>query len=162
LIEQLLTGFGSATAAGLNAYIPMLMLGLLARFTDVITLPHGWSWLENGWVLAIVVPLLMLVVAAVLAWAAVKLLRRGRRRNGQELTRDWLRVLSFQSPAMIWRVWLTASPRGRHLPDCLPVFESGDDVFDACSDRAMSPVAVVADVCPALSGRGAVMAGMPR
>jgi hypothetical protein len=29
-------------------------------------------------VLAVVVPLLMLVVAAVLAWAAVKLLRRGQ------------------------------------------------------------------------------------
>ena len=26
----------------------------------------------------------------------------------------------------------------------LPVFESGDDVFDGCSDKAASPVAVVA------------------
>jgi hypothetical protein len=31
-MEQLLTGFGLATAAGLNAYIPMLILGLAARF----------------------------------------------------------------------------------------------------------------------------------
>jgi hypothetical protein len=30
------------------------------------------------------------------------------------------------------------------LPEYLRVFESGDDVFDACSDRAVSPVAVVA------------------
>ena len=36
---ELLTGFGLAAAAGLNAYIPLLALGLLARFTDLVTLP---------------------------------------------------------------------------------------------------------------------------
>jgi hypothetical protein len=63
-VEGLLTGLGLATAAGLNAYIPMLMLGLLARFTDVVSLPHGWSWLENGWVMAIVAVLLVVEVIA--------------------------------------------------------------------------------------------------
>jgi hypothetical protein len=63
-MEQLLTGFGLATAAGLNAYIPMLCLGLLARFTDLVTLPHEWSWLENGWVLTIVAVLLAVEVVA--------------------------------------------------------------------------------------------------
>ena len=38
---ELLTGLGLATASGLNAYIPLLALGLLSRFTDLITLPHG-------------------------------------------------------------------------------------------------------------------------
>lgn len=61
---ELLTGFGLATAAGLNAYIPLLMLGLLARFTDLVTLPHGWAWLENGWVMAIVAVLLMVEIVA--------------------------------------------------------------------------------------------------
>ena len=61
---ELLTGFGLATAAGLNAYIPLLALGLLARFTDLVTLPHGWSWLENGWVIAIVAVLLVVEVVA--------------------------------------------------------------------------------------------------
>ena len=51
---ELLTGFGLATAAGLNAYIPLLALGLLSRFTDLVTLPPGWAWLENGWVMTIV------------------------------------------------------------------------------------------------------------
>jgi len=64
LVEQLLTGLGLATAAGLNAYIPMLMLGLLARFTDVVNLPGGWSWLENGWVLTIVGVLLVIEIVA--------------------------------------------------------------------------------------------------
>lgn len=63
-MEQLLTGLGLATAAGLNAYIPMLMLGLLARFTDVVNLPGGWSWLENGWVLTIVGVLLVIEIVA--------------------------------------------------------------------------------------------------
>ena len=61
---ELLTGFGLATAAGLNAYIPLLALGLLSRFTDLVTLPHGWSWLENGWVMTIVAVLLVVEVVA--------------------------------------------------------------------------------------------------
>jgi hypothetical protein len=61
---ELLTGFGLATAAGLNAYIPLLALGLLSRFTDLVTLPHGWAWLENGWVMTIVTALLVVEIVA--------------------------------------------------------------------------------------------------
>lgn len=61
---EFMTGFGLATAAGLNAYIPMLLMGLLGRFTDVIALPPGWSWLQNGWVLGIVAVLLIVEVVA--------------------------------------------------------------------------------------------------
>ncbi len=61
---ELLTGLGLATAAGLNAYIPLLALGLLSRFTDLVTLPHGWAWLENGWVMTIVAVLLVIEVVA--------------------------------------------------------------------------------------------------
>ncbi|OYN80216.1 DUF4126 domain-containing protein [Mycolicibacterium sphagni] len=61
---ELMTGFGLATAAGLNAYIPLLALALLGRFTDLITLPHGWSWLESGWVITIVAILLVVEIVA--------------------------------------------------------------------------------------------------
>ncbi|HEX2285582.1 MAG TPA: DUF4126 domain-containing protein [Mycobacterium sp.] len=61
---ELLTGFGLATAAGLNAYIPLLALGLLSRFTDLVTLTHGWAWLENGWVMTIVAVLLVIEIVA--------------------------------------------------------------------------------------------------
>ena len=61
---ELLTGFGLAAAAGLNAYIPLLALGLLARFTDLVTLPAAWAWLENGWVMTIVAMLLCVEVVA--------------------------------------------------------------------------------------------------
>ncbi|MCX6482841.1 MAG: DUF4126 domain-containing protein [Mycobacterium sp.] len=61
---EFLTGFGLATSAGLNAYIPMLLMGLLARFTSLVNLPHGWTWLENGWVMAIVAVLLGVEIVA--------------------------------------------------------------------------------------------------
>lgn len=61
---ELLTGLGLATAAGLNAYIPLLALGLLARFTDLVALPQPWAWLENGWVMTIVAVLLVIEVVA--------------------------------------------------------------------------------------------------
>lgn len=61
---ELMTGFGLASAAGLNAYIPLLSMGLLGRYTNLIHLPHAWSWLENGWVLAIVAVLLLVEIVA--------------------------------------------------------------------------------------------------
>jgi hypothetical protein len=54
-----LTGFGLSAAAGLNAYIPLLLVGLLARFTDVITLPQSQQWMQSGWALAIGAVLLL-------------------------------------------------------------------------------------------------------
>jgi len=56
---ELLTGAGLAMAAGLNAYIPLLALGLAARFLEVVALPPAWAWLENEWVLAILGVLLV-------------------------------------------------------------------------------------------------------
>ena len=61
---ELLTGTGLAVAAGLNAYIPMLIVGLSGRFLDFITLPAGWSWLENEWVLGILGVLLVIEIVA--------------------------------------------------------------------------------------------------
>jgi hypothetical protein len=60
----ILTGIGLASAAGLNAYVPLLVIGLLARYTDVLTLPSGWQWLESGWVLLILGGLLAIEVVA--------------------------------------------------------------------------------------------------
>lgn len=61
---EALTGTGLAASAGLNAYIPLLIMGMLARFTDTIDLPQGWTWLSNGWVLAILAALLAVEVVA--------------------------------------------------------------------------------------------------
>lgn len=61
---EALTGLGLATSAGLNAYIPLLAIGLLARYTDLITLPSSWAWLENGWVVVILMILLAIEMVA--------------------------------------------------------------------------------------------------
>lgn len=57
---ELITGTTLAASAGLNAYIPMLGLGLLSRFTTLVQLPDGWAWLENGWALGILGVLLLI------------------------------------------------------------------------------------------------------
>ncbi|RQX02017.1 DUF4126 domain-containing protein [Micromonospora inaquosa] len=61
---EVLTGTGLAASAGLNAYIPLLILGLLGRYTDLIDLPSGWTWLGNGWVIAIMAVLLAVEMVA--------------------------------------------------------------------------------------------------
>jgi Domain of unknown function (DUF4126) len=61
---ELLTGTGLAISAGLNAYIPLLAVGLAGRFLDFIELPAAWAWLENSWVLWILAALLVIEVIA--------------------------------------------------------------------------------------------------
>lgn len=54
-----LTGLGLSTAAGLNAYIPLLIVGVLANLTDQVKLPDGYAWLSNWGVLAVIAVLLV-------------------------------------------------------------------------------------------------------
>jgi Domain of unknown function (DUF4126) len=61
---EALTGIGLSASAGLNAYIPLLIIGLLNRYTHLIRLPAGWQWLSNGWLIAILVVLLAIEVVA--------------------------------------------------------------------------------------------------
>ncbi|MUL41036.1 DUF4126 domain-containing protein [Streptomonospora sp. PA3] len=61
---EILTGTGLASAAGLNAYIPLLTVGLIARYTDLLPLGPGWQWLEHPAVLIVLGALLALEVAA--------------------------------------------------------------------------------------------------
>ncbi|WP_114907260.1 DUF4126 domain-containing protein [Ornithinimicrobium murale] len=44
-----LTGAGLSAAAGLNAYIPFLIVAVMARFTDIINLPGQYAWIESDW-----------------------------------------------------------------------------------------------------------------
>jgi Domain of unknown function (DUF4126) len=61
---ELLTGTGLALAAGLNAWIPLLVVGALDRFTGLIELPDAWAWLSNEWVLLVLLVLLVLEFVA--------------------------------------------------------------------------------------------------
>ncbi|GAA2182029.1 hypothetical protein GCM10009847_25980 [Leucobacter tardus] len=59
---EVIAGVVLAIAAGLNAYIPLLGVALLARFTPLITLPENWTWLELDWVMWVLGGLLALEV----------------------------------------------------------------------------------------------------
>ncbi|MFD3686597.1 DUF4126 domain-containing protein [Nocardiopsis sp. NPDC058631] len=59
-----LTGLGLASAAGLNAYIPLLAVGLLARFTDLVPLGDAWLWIEHPVTLVTLAVLLVVEFAA--------------------------------------------------------------------------------------------------
>jgi hypothetical protein len=50
---------GLSAAAGLNAYIPFLVVALVARFTDYIVLPSGYEWIESSWAIGIGAALLL-------------------------------------------------------------------------------------------------------
>jgi Domain of unknown function (DUF4126) len=63
-VFEALTGAGLAASAGLNAWIPLLAVGLLARYTHFITLPASWHWLSNDWVLVILAILLAIEMIA--------------------------------------------------------------------------------------------------
>lgn len=57
---QLLTGLGLSVSAGLNAYIPLLALGLAGRLLPGFALPNGWDWLADDWVMVIIAALLVI------------------------------------------------------------------------------------------------------
>ncbi len=52
---DIFTAFGLSASAGLNAYIPLLVVALLAKFTDLITLRSPWDTLESWWVIGVLV-----------------------------------------------------------------------------------------------------------
>ncbi len=58
IISNLLTGLGLSSASGLNAYIPLLVVALTARFTGWIKLDPPFDVLTSGWVIGALVVLL--------------------------------------------------------------------------------------------------------
>jgi len=46
---DIIAAFGLSASAGLNAYIPLLVVSLLAKFTDLIVLSDRWQALESWW-----------------------------------------------------------------------------------------------------------------
>jgi hypothetical protein len=47
------SAFGLSASAGLNAYIPLLTISLLAKFTNLIQLKTPWDTLTNWWIIGI-------------------------------------------------------------------------------------------------------------
>ncbi len=51
------SAFGLSASAGLNAYIPLLVISLLSKFTDLITLRKPWDALESWWIIGLLIVL---------------------------------------------------------------------------------------------------------
>jgi hypothetical protein len=51
------TAFGLSASAGLNAYIPLLTIALIARFTNLIELGEPWNALESWWIIGLLLVL---------------------------------------------------------------------------------------------------------
>lgn len=57
LLTGIFSAFGLSASAGLNAYIPLLVIALLGRFTNLIHLQSPWDTLTNGWIIGLLVAL---------------------------------------------------------------------------------------------------------
>jgi hypothetical protein len=64
LLTGIFTAFGLSASAGLNAYIPLLVVGLLAHYTNLIHLSSPWDTLANPWIILL---LCVLVIIEMLA-----------------------------------------------------------------------------------------------
>ena len=65
LLTGIFTAFGLSASAGLNAYIPLLIVGVTAHFfPDLLNLNQPWDTLANPW---IVLLLCVLVIVEMLA-----------------------------------------------------------------------------------------------
>lgn len=64
LLTGIFTAFGLSASAGLNAYIPLLIVGLLGHYTELIKLNSPWDTLASPW---IILMLCVLVIIEMLA-----------------------------------------------------------------------------------------------
>ncbi len=63
-IFNVFSAFGLSASAGLNAYIPLLVVALLARYTDLIHLQEPWNVMTSWWVIGV---LILLTIVEILA-----------------------------------------------------------------------------------------------
>ena len=64
LMTGIFTAFGLSASAGLNAYIPLLLVGLLARYTNLINLNQPWDTLANPWIILMLSGLVIIEMLA--------------------------------------------------------------------------------------------------
>lgn len=56
-ILNVFSAFGLSASAGLNAYIPLLVISLLAKYTDLLKLQQPWDVLTSWWIIGLLVVL---------------------------------------------------------------------------------------------------------
>jgi len=63
-VAGVFTAFGLSGSAGLNAYLPLLIVSLLARFTPLVQLREPWTALTSWWTIGALVVLLIVETVA--------------------------------------------------------------------------------------------------
>jgi hypothetical protein len=63
-IINIFSAFGLSASAGLNAYIPLLTVALLAKYTHLITLKSPWDLMTNWWVIGVLMFLCAIEIVA--------------------------------------------------------------------------------------------------
>jgi hypothetical protein len=64
LLTGILSAFGLSASAGLNAYIPLLVIGVLAHYTNLVHLNSPWDTLANPWILILLGVLVIIEMLA--------------------------------------------------------------------------------------------------
>lgn len=64
VLMGIFSAFGLSASAGLNAYIPLLVVALLGRFTNIIHLTPPWDTLTSWWVIGLLVVLSLIEALA--------------------------------------------------------------------------------------------------
>jgi hypothetical protein len=61
-LSNIFRSFGLSASAGLNAYLPLLIVALVARFTDLIHLSKPFDVLTNSWIIGLLAVLTLVEV----------------------------------------------------------------------------------------------------
>ena len=64
ILLGIFSAFGLSASAGLNAYIPLLVVGVIAHYTNLIQLNSPWDTLSNPWILIMLGILLIIEMLA--------------------------------------------------------------------------------------------------
>ncbi|HUG34157.1 MAG TPA: DUF4126 domain-containing protein [Anaerolineales bacterium] len=64
LLTGIFTAFGLSASAGLNAYIPLLIVGLVARYTNLLNLNAPWDTLANPYIILMLCGLVIIEMIA--------------------------------------------------------------------------------------------------
>ena len=68
------SAFGLSASAGLNAYIPLLVVGVTAHYTNLIKLTPPYDALANPWILILLGILLIIEMLADKVWQTTSMM----------------------------------------------------------------------------------------
>lgn len=141
-ILNLFSAFGLSASAGLNAYIPLLVVALLAKFTNLIHLSKPWDVMTSWWIIG------LLVVLSVIEFFADKIPAVNHINDViQTLVRPVAGAILFAASAHV-------------VSDVHPVLALGLGLFVSGSIHAVKSVAVRPVVTAATGGVGNVPVSM--